>query len=187
MDEQKLLSLLQKDPNSGMKKLIDLYAGLVYAVIARSLPNPVDFASEMEGCVADVFSEFYCDFGKYDPQKSSIKTYLCIIARNNALDLLRRSEKRLQHISLNDETATVILSEPESPEEFLQEKQLRQQVLQAIKELGEPDSTILLRKFYYRQPSKEIARDLGLTVANVDTRTYRALAKLRKQLGGMEE
>ena len=187
MDESKLLQLLRKDPNTGMKKLMDMYAGLVYAVIARILPNPADFTSEIEGCVADVFSEFYCDFGKYNPQKSSIKTFLCVIARNNAIDLLRRNEKRIGQISLDDDDATIFVAQEMNPEIAMQEKQLRWQVLQQIKALGEPDSTILLRKFYYRQPSKEIARDLGMTVSTVDTRTHRALAKLRKQLGGLDE
>ena len=186
MEDRKLLQLLHKDPNVGMEKLIDTYAGLVYAVIARVMPNPEDFASEMESCVADVFSEFYCDLSKYDPQKSSIKTYLCVIARNNAVDLLRRSEKYRAQISLDDENAVIICSNTADMEDALQEKQLRRQLLQAIRDLGEPDSTILLRKFFYRQPSKKIAEDLGLTVSNVDTRTHRALAKLRKQFGGME-
>lgn len=187
MDEAKLLQLLRKNPNTGMKKLMDTYAGLVYAVITRVLPNPGDFASEMEGCVADVFSEFYCELDKYDPNKSSIKTYLCIIARNNAVDLLRRNEKCFGQVSLDDENAVITFIEIENPEDTVHEKQLRRQLLEEIKALGEPDSTILLRKFYYRQSSKDIARDLGLTVSNVDTRTHRALAKLRKQLGGMDE
>lgn len=187
MDERKLLQLLHKDPNTGIQKLMDAYAGLVYAVIARALPNPEDFASEMEGCVADVFSEFYCELHKYDPQKSSIKTYLCVMARNNAIDLLRRNEKRIGQLSLDDENAVISVPEEANPEDAMQEKQLRQRLVQLIKDLGEPDSTILLRKFYYRQPSKEIARDLGMTVSTVDTRTHRALAKLRKQLGGMDQ
>ena len=187
MDECKLLQLLHNDPNTGIKKLMDMYAGLVYAIISRMLPNPGDFASEMEDCVADVFSEFYCDLQRYDPSKSSIKTYLCIIARNNAIDMLRKNENRIGQLSLDDDNATVYLADETNPEDAMEEKQLRRRVLQAIKELGEPDCSILLRKFYYRQPSKQIARDLGMAVSTVDTRTHRALAKLRKQLGGVDQ
>ena len=88
---------------------------------------------------------------------------------------------------MDDENAVITVKEIENPEDTVHEKQLRRQLLEEIKALGEPDSTILLRKFYYRQSSKDIARDLGLTVSNVDTRTHRALVKLRKQLGGMDE
>ena len=36
------------------------------------------------------------------------------------------------------------------------------------------------------QSSKDIAKAVGLTVSNVDTRTHRALNKLRKMFGGNE-
>ena len=180
MDDKKLLRLLRTDPNTGMEKLIEKYAGLVYAVVTRALPDPCDFTSELEDCVSDVFSEFYLDLDRYDPRLSSIKTYLCVIARNNAVDLLRR---RKIHLSLDD--ADIIFPGAEgSPEADVMKKQLRSDVLKAVQEMGEPDRTILLRKFYYLQPSKDIARDLGMTVSNVDTRTHRAIAKLRKMFGG---
>lgn len=184
MDDQKLLRLLHKDPNAGMEKLIETYAGLVYAVVTRAIPDPCDFTSELEGCVADVFSEFYCNLDKYDPRLSSIKTYLCVIARNNAIDLLRRNDKFKAHTPMDAEDIVFQLTDSASAEEALLEKELRREVLQAVRDLGEPDSSILLRKFFYLQPSKQIADELGLTVSNVDTRTHRALHKLRKLFGG---
>ena len=181
MDDRKLLRLLRKDPNAGMEKLIETYAGLVYAVVARSIPDPCDFASELEACVSDVFSEFYCTLHTYDPSLSSIKTWLCVLARNNAVDLLR---KHRVFLSLDDEDVLFQLPGGASAEEIILEKESRRALLQAIHDLGEPDRTILLRKFYYRQPSKRIADELGMTVSNVDTRTHRAIAKLRKMIGG---
>jgi len=50
--------------------------------------------------------------------------------------------------------------------------------------LGEPDHEILIRKFYLLQPSKVIAEKMGMSVSAVDTRTHRAIAKLRDMLGG---
>ena len=57
-------------------------------------------------------------------------------------------------------------------------------VFEAIKDLGELDSEIIIRKFYLSEPSKKIAKKLGMTVSAVDTRTHRALKKLREILGG---
>ena len=67
-------------------------------------------------------------------------------------------------------------------ESELEDRELRRVVLDEVKSLGEPDREILLRKFYLGEPSKEIAVRLGLTTANVDTRTHRAVEKLRKKL-----
>ena len=58
------------------------------------------------------------------------------------------------------------------------------ELIKEVKALGEPDSEILMRKFYFSQSSKEIAEELNMTVSNVDTRTHRAIVKLRNKLGG---
>lgn len=187
MDEQKLLRLLRKDPNRGMEKLIEAYAGLVYAVIARVIGNPRDFTSEIEGCAADVFSEFYMNLEQYDPTQSSIKTWLCVIARNNAVDLLRKADKNRRCVSLDDGDMCIPIGADKTPEEALLEEELRRRVLMAVNDLGEPDRTIILRKFFYRQPSRQIAQDLGMTVSNVDTRTHRAIGKLKNMIGGAVE
>ena len=44
--------------------------------------------------------------------------------------------------------------------------------------------TILLRKYYFSDSSKEIAASLNLTVSAVDTRAHRAILKLRSIFGG---
>ena len=93
MEDTKLLRLLHKDPNAGMEQLMNQYAGLVYAVVKGRLADSLYVSSDIEDCVADTFSEFYIDLQKYDPKKSSIRSYLCVLARNNATDLLRKRKK----------------------------------------------------------------------------------------------
>ena len=55
----------------------------------------------------------------------------------------------------------------------------KKKLLEAVKSLGSPDSEIIVRKYYMGESSKEIAEKLSLTVNAVDTRTSRALKKLR--------
>ena len=84
MEDNKLLRLLHKDPNAGMEQLMNQYTGLVYAVVKSKLDDSYYVSSDIEDCVADVFSKFYAELSDYDPKISSIKTYLCVIARNQA-------------------------------------------------------------------------------------------------------
>lgn len=184
MEDLKLLRLLHKDPSAGMEKLMEQYAGLVYAVVKGRLDSSFCVSSDTEDCVADVFSEFYTDLSKYDPKISSIKSYLCVLARNNATDVLRRREKQRGDISLDDEESLLQIADEVTLDSELAEDELREEVLSAVKSLGEPDTAIIMRKYYLGQSSKEIASSLGMTVANVDTRTHRALARLRQMLGG---
>ena len=180
MDDAALLRLLRQDPDAGIRALTDQYSGLVFGVCRRVLQNAGPL-HELEGCVADTFSEFYLSLDGFRSEKCSIKTYLCVIARNNAMDLLRRHRPIL---SLDDDTAFFPVAQEESMEDALAETQLRRAVLTAIQAMGEPDRSILLRKYYYCQSTKEIAKALGLSSANVDTRASRAVAKLKTRFGG---
>ena len=186
MEDGKLLQLLQKDPNAGMEQLMNQYAGLVYAVVKGKLKESFCISSDVEDCVADVFSEFYTGLSKYDPKASSIKSYLCVLARYRATDIFRKREKQNGDISLEDEEYFFHLSDELTDAGKLDENELRRELLSAVKELGEPDTSIIIKKYYLGASSQEIADALNMTVSNVDTRTHRALNKLRNLFGGKE-
>ena len=185
MEDKKLLQLLQKDPSEGMEQLMHRYTALLYTVVKGKLQGAYFVSSDIEDLVADTFSEFYLTLDRYDPSVSSIKSYLCVLARNNAVDLLRKRQKQRGDVSV--EEGLLSLAQECSIESELAEKELRQAVMAAIKALGYPDADILWRKYYLCQSAKEIAEALKLSVSVVDTRTHRAVTKLRKHLGGKEE
>ena len=181
-----MIRLLDKDPSTGMDALIDQYAGLVYAVVRGKLADYHYVSTDIEDCVADVFSKFYVELSGYDPAMSSIKSYLCVIARNLAINVAKR-RALTESLSLDGDDAVLQIADDEFSSEKLDEEELRREVIRAVEALGEPDSSILFRKYYYGESSKEIAKAVGMTVSNVDTRAHRALQKLRKMFGGRKE
>lgn len=185
MEDNKLLRLLHKDPNAGMEQLMNQYTGLVYAVVKSKLAGSYYVSSDIEDCVADVFSKFYMELSGYDPALSGIKSYLCVIARNHAINVLKKRSLN-GGISLDDEQTFLQAADEVMIDSELAEDELRREVIKAVENLGEPDSSILFRKFYYGESSKEIAKAVGMSVSNVDTRTHRAINKLRKMFGGKE-
>ena len=56
--------------------------------------------------------------------------------------------------------------------------------MDALKSLGEPDSTILIQKYYYDRNSREIGKLLSMKPATVRMRSKRAAEKLREILTG---
>lgn len=186
MEDTKLLRLLHKDPNAGMEQLMNQYTGLIYAVVKSKLADSHYVSSDIEDCVADVFSKFYIDMADYDPAISSIKSYLCVIARNHAINIAKK-RSLMESVSLDDEASLFQVADDVIIDSELAEDELRREVIQAVENLGEPDASILFRKFYYGESSKDIAQAVGLTVSNVDTRTHRALNRLRKMFGGNKE
>ena len=184
MQDDELMNILKTDPNTGMTLLLAQYAGLVHSIVKHKLAGQTFCDADIEHCVADTFSEFYCDLDKFQKAAGSIRAWLCVIARNNAYDCLRRHKKEAGTLSLDAEGIAEPWDTTFSVEEALVTKEFREELLREIKALGEPDSTILLRKYYLSESSKEIAASLNLTVSAVDTRTHRAILKLRSIFGG---
>lgn len=177
VSDDEMLRLLRENPEKGLKTLAAQYGGLVYAVCRRNLGGAS--SSDIEDCAAGVFAELYLELDRFDPSKGSVKAWLCTIARHNALDAARKTKETLP---LDEEILSTIPDEESSVESELEESELRRAVLDEVKSLPEPDREILLRKFYLGESSKEIAARLKMSVSNVDTRTSRAVEKLRKRL-----
>ena len=69
-----------------------------------------------------------------------------------------------------------------SVEAHAERSELRRLLLSKIEELGEPDSTILIQKYYYNRKSDEIAKSVSMTASSVRSRCTRAMGKLRAKL-----
>lgn len=177
MDDQSLLALLENDPQRGMTLLMDRYLPLVSTVVRGRLEG-VGSRPDAEECVSDVFAQFYLQRESVDLSRGTVKGYLCAIARNKALSLrksLLRTDPLPEGWDSPDERADT--------EERILLAERRSAVLQAVLRLEPVDREIIVRKYFYRQSSAETARHVGMTVSAVDTRTHRALKKLRQILG----
>lgn len=178
LNEDKLQKLLVSDPERGLKKLIESCGGLVNAVISGKLLRSRFSHADIEDCAAETFFEFWQGFKASPCRAEEIRPRLCVIAKRNAIDRLRRSYGRPETVPL--EYAAFETVDPDGDLGI----STRLDVVEAVKALGKPDSEILIRKVYFGQTSAEIAEILGLSAANVDTRAHRALKKLRITLGG---
>ena len=182
MDDRILIKTLKKDPERGIRTLVNEYSALVMFVLRGRLSGVCD-NTELEAVCADVFSEFYLSLEKFDTEKGTVKAYLCKIAKNAAADRYGEFAKSAATVSLDDEDLPEGVFESDfSVEEDLLTEEFKEELLSEIKALGEPDCEIIIRKFYLSEPSKSIAASLGMTVSAVDTRTHRALKKLKEKL-----
>ncbi len=182
MTDAKLLRLLRKSPADGMRVLIDTYLSLV-AYIVKGKLQTAGSAEDIEDCISEVFASFYEQIGKIKPELGGVKAYLCAIAKRKAVDYYRLKQRETGRVPLDDEITGNRAGADRLEDAFLLQED-RRALLQAVKSLGEPDNEIIIRKYFWEESSKEIAARLGMTVSAVDTRSFRAVRKLRKILGG---
>ena len=139
-------------------------------------------AEEAEDVVQECFLELLRPQCRYDPRRTSVRTYLFGIVRNQSLKRLRKKDQTAP----DDQTP----SHHPSPERGLLRAELEQAIARAVRELPETQREVLVLAHYEQMPLAEIASVLAIDVAAVKSRLQRARASLKKTLAafapGME-
>ena len=174
-DEAVILAIGRRDEDA-MNAVIEKYSRLLWPIAGAVLKN-VGNVQDVEECVADAFISLWEHPGKFDPGRGTLKSYLCMVARSRAIDRYRELTRR--------NTAPLeeaVLADTFGMQEALLREETKRELLAAVKALGEPGREILVRRYYYNQKPREIARALGMTVKQVDNSLYRSKQRLRQAL-----
>ncbi len=142
----------------------------VYAYVATLLRD----RSAAEDVTAAAFERAYRKQRTYKASRGSERAWLFGIARNAALDELRRRKR-----------AAALAAEPEdlgaAPPEDVAENALRRAAVRAALERIDPrERELIALKFHAGLDNSEIAAVLGVSVSNAGTQLHRAMTKLRE-------
>jgi len=171
-DEQKLLHNLKKRKRNSLEKAIKIYNPYVRVIVYRIIGG-VMTNEDIEEVVADAFISLWKRADTLDTEKDSIRAYLGTIARNCAKNKLRG----LRPIDELDEKISSPYKDPQESFELKEEKDI---MMNLIMELGEPDSEIFIRYYYYEQKIKNIARYTGIPISTVKTKLSRGRSALKQ-------
>jgi RNA polymerase sigma-70 factor (ECF subfamily) len=142
----------------------------VYAYVATLLRDP----AAAEDITALAFERAYRRRRSFDRRRGEERAWLFGIARNAALDELRR-RRRLAALTSEPEDAAVH-SQGDGAEVALR----RTAVREALATLPARDREIVALKFHGGLSNAELARVLGVSESNAGTMLNRAIQKLRK-------
>ena len=142
----------------------------VYAYVATLLRD----RAAAEDVTAAAFERAYRKQRTYKASRGSERAWLFGIARNAALDELRR---RARAASLAAEPADV----DATPLEDAAEAALRRAAVRVgLAQLGARERELIALKFHAGLDNAEIAAVLGVSVSNAGTQLHRAMTKLRE-------
>lgn len=127
-----------------------------------------------EDVTAQAFERAYRKRRGFDPRRGSRRAWLFGIARNAALDELRRRKR----------DATLV-AEPEdfgaaAPHELAEVAVRRTALREAMAALDARERELVALKFFAGLTNAEIAAVIGVSESNAGTRLHRTLAKLRR-------
>lgn len=181
MTGSELKKMLDRSVAECHRALMKEYGRYVYAIVFNKLRG-CGTREDIEECVSDVFADIFIDFEYEDGCDRDIKGYIGTVAKRTAIDRFRSLTAANSHVEYADEDNMQQLASDFSVDDHVDRSELRRVLLNKIDELGEPDSTILIQKFYYNRTSAEIADSVSMTASSVRSRCTRAMEKLRGKL-----
>ncbi len=157
-------------PSETFEALYERTFPRVYAYVASLLRD----RSAAEDVTAQAFERAYRKRTGYRPARGTPEQWIFGIARNAALDELRRRKRRAGLESEPQDTGVAAVEDQA-------DHALRREVVRAaLERLDGPERDLVALKFMGGLSIAEIARVTGLSESNASTRLHRTMTKLRE-------
>lgn len=184
MTHEEFRSKIQISTEQGHRELFETYCNYVYTIVFNKLRSCAS-REDIDECVCDVFADVYIYYDSSKNVSGDISGFIGTVARRKAADIYKRSvSPKPETVSIDDD-ASQELESGSDIESDVENKELRSLILDKIDELGEPDSTIIIQKYYYGRTAKEISEIVSLSPENIRVRSGRAVKRLKEILGNI--
>lgn len=176
MDDESIMEMLQKRDERAIAELKKKYGRLCLCLAGNILSRPED----VEECVN---SAFFVIWEKIPPETpADLKTYLCRIVKNKAVDKLKynSAEKRNAQFAVSlDEVAECI---PDDSVRDISAEKLSVLISSFLRTQEEKTRKIFVRRYWYGDSLAKIAELYDMNEKTVATNLHRTRKKLKDYL-----
>jgi RNA polymerase sigma factor (sigma-70 family) len=181
LEESELVERARRGDAAAYEEIVQTYQGIAFRVayvIAGS-------AADAEEAAQDAFVKAYRALGRFRPG-APFRPWLLRIVANEARNR-RRSAVRRESLALRTAAEQASGDAAPSPEAAVLVAEQRATLLRALESLRADDRDVLSCRYLLDLSEEETATALGLRRGTVKSRTSRALARLREQLGADDD
>jgi RNA polymerase sigma-70 factor (ECF subfamily) len=171
VEDSALLASIQSGDQDAMAEFFGRYSSMVYSVALRVLKD----SGEAEDVVQEIFVQVWKTPGVFVSGRGSLGGWLVVVARNRAIDMLRRRRPSDPVELFALPSATNLANEAER-------SVLMEKIRSAMHTLPVEQQTSVELAFFEGLSHSEIAKKTGDPLGTVKTRIRLALLTLRKVL-----
>ncbi len=164
-----LLARIRSGDENAMADLYDRYSGIVYGVALRVLGS----TAAAEDVLQEVFLQLWRNPDAFDANRGKLAAWLSVIARNRAIDHLRKRQPEEDIVDLPISTGVNL--EDEAANRLAVEK-----VRNVLGRIPQDQRRLLEMAFFEGMTHSEIAGKTGEPLGTVKTRIRAGLLTLRK-------
>ena len=178
MDERQLIIAARKGDDGAFEKLIERYRVKIYGICLRLLCDE----HKARDAAQDAMIKIYLSLKHYH-FRSAFATWVYSIARNTAMDLRRKNERK-QDIALDglpDGGESLVIVEDRTGES-LEQRELRRELAEMIRQLPEEQRRCVILKDIDGYSCEEIAEIVGISAGTVKSRLHRGRDRLQRMI-----
>lgn len=176
-DRQHLSGLLRSLAAGDRPALAELYrrtSAKLYGVCLRLLADE----GEAQDVLQDVYLTVWRRAASFDPAKSSPITWLCVVARNKAIDRLRSPRPKLAGV----EEAAGVSDERPGAVEIIEQRQQASRLADCLERLDEAPRKAIREAFFAGATYSDLAKRDSVPLGTMKSWIRRALLRLRECL-----
>lgn len=174
ISDERLVELVAQQDREALATLYDRYAHTVYAVAVN-----VVGAGEAEDVTQDVFLQLWGKADQFDPRRGTFKSWFMRLARNYAVDEIRRQGREQRLLVVERVDAMLRQTSFEDPAEKVWLRENRRYLLEALRSLPVEQRRAIILAYFGGFSQSAIAAELGWPLGTVKKRIRLALQKLR--------
>jgi len=180
LDDATLMGHIAQGQEAALSELYDRYGRLVMSVAYGVVQN----RETAEEVTLDIFTIVWEKAGAYDDRRAQVSTWLTRMARNRAIDRLRRERVRpSQHsVSWAEMPVEPVLNETNDPETAVHLNLEQQRVRAAVARLSAAQREALALAYFQGYSHSEIAQILDEPLGTIKGRVRAGMQKLRDLL-----
>lgn len=178
--QSEIAELVEKAADGDLEAFGELYS-IYLAPIYRYVSYQVRDKMTAEDIVEEVFVKAWKAIATCKGKSQTFSAWLYRIAHNHVVNTLRRMNKRVSLESVEMDIEPLI--EVTNPEQEVEAKLAKQELLEAMTCLSQNQKQVIILKFIEGLENREIAQILGKREGAIRVLQMRALSKLRQELG----
>lgn len=171
-DEEIAKRLPQKDSHI-FDYIMERYNKLLWVIVGNILEK-AGTSEDIEDCISDVYIKLLENPKIYDPKKGSLKSFLVRVGKNLAIDKYRKLS-RDNLISIQERSAL----DNDDLEDFILTKEKREEILEALDNIKEPDKEIIIRRYFFNEKVRVISEKMNLPSKKIENKLYQVKLKLK--------
>jgi RNA polymerase sigma-70 factor, ECF subfamily len=178
-DDETLIRLIVQSQEHALGQLYDRYHRRIFS-LALAIVNDWGTAEEI---TLDVFMRVWQKAGTYRAEQAKVSTWLIHIARNHAIDVLRRRAAKVDRLAIHwEEFISHVESSGPDTQESAEVALPRERIYTALAQLPPEQKQALVLAYFGGYTQSQIAELLAQPLGTIKTRLRLALLKMREFL-----